>query len=448
MTQGKTRTKAHAVPRMKAFKPEQIMDRALFKRIKEFAKDKKTPLLIVDLDIVGRKYDEIRKLLPMAKVYYAVKANPMDGVVRLLADRGSNFDVATRFELDQLLRLGIPADRMSFGNTIKKARDIRYAFEQGIRLYATDSQSDLCKIARNAPGAKVFFRLKVVDISSEWSLSRKFGTDRDTVIRLIRQAKKLGVIPYGLSFHVGSQKTMANAWSDAIYKSYQIFKEAKTFGVKLKMLNLGGGLPANYYHPELDDDENDFKMILKPYHVAHYIESIKSSLSEIFGKDIPEIFMEPGRSLTGDAGVIVSEIVLISKKRERKRKESIYMDIDGRRRILPNSPSFGFEEQKWVYFDIGKFGGLIETLDESINYPIYVERSGRPERVVLAGPTCDSVDILYEKHPYYLPHTIREGDRAYIFSTGAYTQSYCSINFNGIPPLAAYILPRLKKNRS
>jgi ornithine decarboxylase len=428
---------------VQTFRPEQLMSAERFSRIKEFSKDKNTPLLLVDLDIIGDKYDDLKRMLPQAKIYYAVKANPMDEVVTLLANRGSNFDIATRYELDQLLRLGISPDRMSFGNTIKKENDIKYAYERGIRLYATDSQNDLRKIARSAPGSNVFFRLKVVDISSEWSLSRKFGTDKDTIMQLIREAKKLGVVPLGLSFHVGSQKTMANAWSDAIYKSHQIFKEAETEGIKLKMLNLGGGLPANYYHAEQDGD--DYKMVLKPYKVEHYMESIKSSLSEIFGKEIPEIFMEPGRSLTGDAGVIVSEIVLISKKKELKRKEVISMDIDGRRRIMPSSPNFGFEEQKWVYFDIGKFGGLIETLDESINYPVYVEREGEPERVVLAGPTCDSVDILYEKHPYYLPKDVKEGDRVYIFSTGAYTQSYSSICFNGIPPLRAFVLPRRQK---
>jgi ornithine decarboxylase len=430
---------------MQSFKPEQLMSKEQFSRIREFSKDKETPFLLMDLDVVGKKYDELRRMLPQAKIYYAVKANPMDEVVTLLASRGSNFDIATRQELDQLLRLGISTDRMSFGNTIKKEKDVKYAYEQGIRLFATDSHNDLHKIARSAPGSKVFFRLKVVDISSEWTLSRKFGTDKETIMKLIRETKNLGLVPYGLSFHVGSQKTMANAWSDAIYKSHQIFQEAEKEGIKLKMLNLGGGLPADYYHPIPYND--DYKMVLKHYNVENYLNSIKSSLSQIFGKDMPEILMEPGRSIAGDAGVIVSEIILISRKKELKRKESLSIDFDGRRRITPNSPNFGMKEQKWIYFDVGKFGGLAETLDESINYPIYVDgRYGKPERAVLAGPTCDSADILYEKHPYYLPNDVKEGDTVYIFSTGAYTQSYSSIGFNGIPPLKAYVLPRKRQS--
>jgi len=431
--------KDHTMP---AFKPEQLMNCERFNRIKEFAKGKATPFLLIDLDVVSCKYDELKRLLPAAKVYYAVKANPMDEVIALLASKGSYFDIATRYELDQLLKLGISPERMSYGNTIKKSEDIRYAYELGIRLFATDSINDLHKIARNAPGSNVFFRLRAIDISSEWPLSRKFGTDKDTVVQLIKEAHKIGLCPYGVSFHVGSQKTMANAWSDAIYKSHQIFKEAEKDGIRLKMINLGGGFPANYYRVENDGD--GYRMSLKPYDISLYADSIKSTLSDMFGKDMPEIFIEPGRSITGDSGVIVSEIVLVSAKKEMRRKYQDENESFGRKLISPDDPGFEFEENKWVYLDVGKFGGLIETLDESINYPIYVEREGKPERVILAGPTCDSVDILYDKHPYYLPSDIEEGDLAYIFSTGAYTQSYSSVCFNGIPPLKAYVLPMKK----
>ncbi len=252
-------------------------------------------------------------------------------------------------------------------------------------------------------------------------------------------------MPYGLSFHVGSQKTTSTVWSDAIYKSHQVFQEAEKFGVKLKMLNLGGGLPANYFSPQINGDS--FDMILKPYDTKEYENSIKTALYDVFGKNLPEILIEPGRSMTGDAGVIVSEIVLVSKKRDMRRRINDDFDAHGMRRITLSPMKMDIKEQKWVYLDVGKFGGLAETLDESINYPIYVERDGEPERVILAGPTCDSADILYEKHPYYLPKDIKEGDKAYILSTGAYTQSYSAICFNGIPPLKAYVLPK-KTNKS
>ena len=136
------------------FPLENFMPRERFERIKAFAKDKETPCLIIDLDVIRKNYQDLRTYLPFAKVYYAVKANPDDAVVELLRDLGSSFDVATRFELDQLLRLGVEPDRMSFGNTIKKEKDIAYFYEKGVRLYVTDSITDLDKISRAAPGSK------------------------------------------------------------------------------------------------------------------------------------------------------------------------------------------------------------------------------------------------------------------------------------------------------
>ncbi len=152
---------------MKRYKPEDFISKERLARIKAFSIGKETPFLVVDLDVVSRKYDELTSMLPMVKVYYAVKANPMDEVLRLLAKKGSNFDIATRFELDQLLGLGVSPSRLSFGNTIKKEKDIKYAYTNGIRLFVTDSHNDLKKIARSAPGSRVFFRLTVSDISSE-----------------------------------------------------------------------------------------------------------------------------------------------------------------------------------------------------------------------------------------------------------------------------------------
>src|SRR5690606_2883492 len=146
-----------------------------------------------------------------------------------------------------------------------------------------------------------------------------------------------------------------------------------------------------------------------------YASEINRYLTEDFGDDMPEIILEPGRSLIANAGMLVSEVVLIS----RKSRTAI---------------------SRWVYTDVGKFNGLIETMDEAIKYPVYVEKRGEHEEVVLAGPTCDSADIMYENHRYTLPLNLAIGDRLYWFSTGAYTTSYASVEFNGFPPLVAYYL--------
>ena len=385
------------------FPLENFMSKERFERIKAFSGDKETPCLIIDLDIIKKNYDDLRKYFPFAKIYYAVKANPDDAVVSLLSDLGSNFDVATRYELDQLLRLGVSPDRMSFGNTIKKEKDIAYFYEKGVRLYATDSITDIDKIARAAPGSKVFFRLLTEGLGADWPLSRKFGSHPDLARQLIKTAIRFGLVPHGISFHPGSQQRDVGQWSTALTTASQLMAWARDdLKVEMKMINMGGGFPANYIEPTDT--------------LGQYADDIKRFLDNCFKNDWPEeIIIEPGRSMAGDAGVIVAEIINIAKK-------SVH------------------ERYPWVFLDIGKFGGLIETLDEAIKYPILFEGEGTAVDVILAGPTCDSMDILYEKTQYMMPETARIGDRVYVLTTGAYTQSYSSIYFNGFPPLKSYIL--------
>lgn len=381
------------------------MSREKFERIKEFARDKETPCLILDLDVIRQNYENLKTYLPWSTVYYAVKANPDDAVIALLRDLGSNFDVASRFELDQLLRLGVSPDRMSFGNTIKKEKDIAYFYEKGVRLFVTDSISDIDNLSRAAPGSKVFFRLLTEGLGADWPLSKKFGSHPDLARQLIKTAVRFGLEPYGISFHPGSQQRDVGQWSSALAIVAQLFTWARhDLKIDLKMINMGGGFPANYVEPTDS--------------LQQYADDIKRFLDNSFGLVWPEkIVIEPGRSMAGDAGVIVAEIVNIAKKSVHDR-------------------------YPWVFLDVGKFGGLIETLDESIKYPIYFEGQGSVEEVILAGPTCDSMDILYERTPYFMPSSAKIGDKVYILTTGAYTQSYSSVYFNGFPPLRSYLLPQ------
>jgi len=386
---------------MYSFSVEEYMAKDRFDKIKKLAKTNETPFLVINLKIVKEKYEELKANMPFAKIYYAIKANPANEIIKLLFELGSNFDVASIYELDQVLGLGVPVDRISFGNTIKKEKDIKYAFDKGIRLFVTDSSSDLEKISRQAKGSKVFFRLITEGSGADWPLSKKFGAHPDKIYQLILQSKNLDLEPYGLSFHVGSQQRDIGQWDESIAQCKYLFEAVKEQGIKLKMINMGGGFPGKYKNPAYD--------------LPVYTKEITRFLNEDFPEGLPEIIIEPGRSIVADAGIIVSEIVLISK--------TSYL-----------SP------YKWVYLDIGKFSGLIETLDESIKYPIYIEKSGTVSEVILAGPTCDSQDILYEHFKYKFPVKIKDGDKVYIFTTGAYTQAYSSICFNGFPPLKMIII--------
>jgi ornithine decarboxylase len=378
-------------------------DPAAFARIKSFADSQETPFLVVDTQTVARHYDELLGAFPFASIYYAVKANPAPEILKLLRDRGSKFDIASVYELDRVLGLGVAADRVSYGNTIKKSRDIRYFFERGVSLYATDSEADLRNIAKAAPGSKVYVRILTEGTqTADWPLSRKFGCQSDMAMDLLVLARDLGLVPYGVSFHVGSQQRDIGAWDAAIGKVKVIFERLKEEdGIELKLINLGGGFPANY--------------MTKTHELSTYAEEIIRYLREDFGDELPELILEPGRSLVANAGVLVSEVVLIS----RKSRTGLH---------------------RWVYVDVGKFSGLIETMGESIKYPVYSEKRGEYEDVVLAGPTCDSADIMYEDHKYPLPLNLAIGDRLYWFSTGAYTTSYSAIEFNGFPPLRGYYI--------
>ncbi|HRH91614.1 MAG TPA: type III PLP-dependent enzyme [Agitococcus sp.] len=377
-----------------------------WKRIKDFADTKETPFLVVDLEIIKQKYEELTTCFPMAKVHYALKANPGKPVIELLRDLGSNFDIASIYELDKVLATGVDADRISYGNTIKKAAHIKYAFDKGVRLYATDSKADLQSIAENAPGSKIFVRILVEGgETAEWPLSRKFGCHPDMAIDLLVQAKQLGLIPYGISFHVGSQQKDIAVWDAALSKVKYMFDWMRLEeGVMLKMINMGGGFPANYISE------------VNPIQV--YAEEILRYLHDDHGDELPELILEPGRSLVGESGVLVSEVVLISRKSRTDLK-------------------------RWIYTDVGLFQGLIETMGEAIKYPIYTEKMGADVgegSVVLAGPTCDSTDIMYENANYHLPHNLAVGDRLYWMTTGAYTTSYSSVEFNGFPPLKTYFI--------
>ena len=356
-----------------------------------------SPCLVVDVDLVQHNYTELASSLPGASVYYAVKANPAKAILTRLARCGSCFDTASMGEIELCLSLGIGADRLSFGNTIKKERDIAEAYRRGVRLFAFDSREELEKLARSAPGSRVFCRVLMDCEGAEWPLSRKFGCEPETAVELLSLSPSLGLVAYGVSFHVGSQQTDLAQYDKAIARSRDVFDRLRARGVTLRMLNAGGGFPSRY-RTEVPS-------------IPAYGAAIRASLARHYGADLPDVIVEPGRSVVGDAGVIQSEVVLVSHKG-------------------------GADDRRWVYLDVGKFHGLAETMDEAIKYRLQTSRDGGDTvPVILAGPTCDSADILYEQADYRLPATLTAGDKVCILATGAYTATYSAVGFNGFPPL-------------
>lgn len=362
-----------------------------------------TPCLLIDLDVVVDRYLRLRSALPEVEVYYAVKANPAAEVLRLVARLGGGFDVASPGEIDAALDAGGDPTTMSYGNTVKKEQAIAYAYERGIRLFAVDAPAEVDKIARAAPGSRVFCRVAITTTGARWPLSRKFGCSPDAAVDLLRHAGRLGLQPYGLMFHVGSQQLIPANWTAAIRLVAGVRRRLAADGIEVPLLNLGGGLPAQYDEaiPEL----------------AEYGAAIRAGLADAdagFGR----LIIEPGRYLPGDAGLIRSEVVLVAERTEP-------------------------ELRRWVYLDVGRYGGLTETEGDSIGYPLVATRpdgelSPQHAPVVLAGPTCDSTDVMYEVAQRPLPVDVRPGDHVDFLAAGAYTTQYSSVGFNGFPPLPTF----------
>ena len=363
--------------------------------------DTPTPFLVFDLDVVALRYRQLREALPAAKVFYAVKANPAEEVLTALEQLGSSFDVASRGEIERCLRIGIDPERLAYGNTIKKERDVAFAYEVGVRTFTVDAEAELEKIVRQAPGSTVYVRIATDGTGADWPLSRKFGCDLAEAAVLMRRSAWAG-LEFGASFHVGSQQRDVRAWDRPLADVGALLDQLRSEGLEAAGINLGGGFPSHYVDPVPE--------------LGAYGTAIRAALAVNLGGFAGEVLVEPGRYLVGDAGVIETEVVLISRRPDN-------------------------DEARWVYLDIGMFNGLTETLDESIRYRVGTpgDRANQGP-VVLAGPSCDSADVLYEKAGYQLPLDLRIGDRVRLLSTGAYTSSYSSVWFNGFEPLRCFFV--------
>ncbi|WP_308205458.1 spermine/spermidine synthase domain-containing protein [Mycobacterium montefiorense] len=360
-----------------------------------------SPYLSIDLGQVRKNFRALRTALPDAQIRYAVKANPAEQILRLLAAQGSAFDVASVGEIDTCDDAGIDGGLLTFGNTVKKAADVARAYARGVRRFTFDSEQGMAAIAEHAPGAAVECRIAPDFPSSVTPFGHKFGCTPEAATGLLDRARLLGLQPQGVSFHVGSQQLDPEAWALGIRCAAPIFDAI----AELSTINIGGGYPLAYAvgAPDLDV----------------IADVITSALARHFGADPPQLAVEPGRVIAGSAGTISCEVVSVRT---------------------------GTDDRRWVYLDIGRYGGLAETENEYIRYRLRTDRDGdRVDDAVVAGPTCDGDDVLYRNYP--LPVTLRPGDRVEIDDAGAYTASYASVEFNGFPSLPTYFVGSPDKSR-
>lgn len=362
-----------------------------------------SPYLLIDPGRVRANYRDLSRVLSLrsdrpTRIRYAVKASPVGELITLLAAENAEFDVASLGEIHQCLSLGVSPASLCYGNPIKKAADIARAYALGVRRYAFDTEDDLIRVAEHAPGAEVECRFLSSAPASRTPFGTKFGCAPAEAVRLLARARDLGLRVAGPYFHVGSQQLDPDAWRIGIRQAGEITESLADKGIAVRTVNIGGGLPISYADsaPGLD-----------------VFASVIDEAAHRFLPAATTLVVEPGRALVGDAGTIHAEVV------------GVRVAPDGRR---------------WVYLDIGRYNGMAETENEYIAYRFLTDRDGDPvDEAVVAGPTCDGDDVLYQRTRVLLPTTLRAGDSIRIPHTGAYTASYSSVSFNGFPPLTVHV---------
>jgi ornithine decarboxylase len=355
--------------------------------------DRATPFLMVDLEKVSVAYTSLHAALPGFRIHYAMKANPQPEIISTLAHCGAGFEVASGAELLTLIDCDVETSDVIFSNPVKAPHDIRMAHDWGVPCYAFDSDSEIVKLALEAPGSAVCVRLATTGSGSRFPLMKRFGVGPHEAIELLKLARNFGLVPFGCTFHVGSQNTDPRSWDKPIEDCAYVMREfERLHGTRLQMLNIGGGFPAQYAERLVPS-------------LAVFGSSIASSLTKL--PYAVELVTEPGRALVANAGVIASTVI-------------------GRRRRGSTT---------WVHLDVGPYNGLMEANAFLGGERNPISWSGAPNggRTVctLTGPTCDDGDIL--QGDVELPRDLGLGDRVYIEAAGAYSTSF-AVNFNGFAP--------------
>ncbi|MCX7995936.1 MAG: type III PLP-dependent enzyme [candidate division WOR-3 bacterium] len=365
------------------------------KIIENLVRKHNTPLFLISKNKLLSQLKRFQTLLPRVKPFYAVKSNSHPFILKTFADAGIGFDVASIQEMKTLLDMGVAPDRMIFANTVKTPEALKFAASNKIDLMTFDNEYELNKIARYAPGARVLVRIKVPNVGSMVELSLKFGAEPPDAIPFLIKAIRLGLKPVGVSFHVGSQNTHIENYLDALEISSIIFKDAQLKKIPLEILDIGGGFPIKHF-----DYEKDL--------FAQTAGSINKELNRLFPENI-QIIAEPGRVLCGPAGILVMRVI---GKSIRNNKH-------------------------WYYLDDGVYGSLSGIVYDHCKYQYKVLKKGVTQITTLAGPTCDSFDIISTSEE--LPE-LDIGDIVYVENIGAYSWATAT-NFNGLPPAKVVIIP-------
>jgi ornithine decarboxylase len=368
-------------------------------KIEELVQQHGTPIYVVSRDKIRENFKRLDDGLPAVKFFYAMKANPCPEILETLLAAGAGFDVASKGEILAALAVGAdPQKDLIFADTVKDPKQIAYAHSIGLDDFTFDNHSEITQIARHAPGAKVHLRIIVSNKGSVAHLSHKFGAEITDAIPLLLAARDKGLIPRGISFHVGSQCLDPQRYVEALDTTRIIFDDATKVGIELKTIDIGGGFPVRYLDEKIDIEE--------------MCNIIRQHYRKLFGTGSGRschLMAEPGRAVVGDAMILVTKVISESVRAGRS----------------------------WLYFDDGTYGSFMEVLLYQMQFPWRTNTNGPLNQYVLAGPTCDSIDVFSrdskgEVCTVELPE-MHLDDLLIAGSMGAYTFSE-STRFNGFEP--------------
>lgn len=358
-----------------------------FREAAALAEKHGTPLLVCDLRRIESNYKRLKSLLRRFDLYYAVKANPHPLILKTLVKLGSCFDVASKNEIQMCFDAGAKPEQILYANPVKPREHLKFAYDNGVTSFTFDNPHEVEKMAKYAPGSSVILRLMVSDVGSACQFSAKFGAKESDAMGLLKKAKDLGLKPDGLSFHVGSQCTNPDNFSNALDMCSSIFKNAEKKGIEMSVLDTGGGIPIEYLE--------------KIYPLEELAEVINGKITELFPPNVKPI-AEPGRPIVGDAMTLVARVTGVAK---RQNKDCIYIDD-------------------------GVYHSLSEKVFGHCEYKFVSEKQGPLKKHTVFGPTCDSMDMVSDKA--MLPE-MKEDDLLLCLSAGAYTNA-AATHFNGFEP--------------
>lgn len=356
-----------------------------------------TPLLVLSLDEIKKNYKVLKKYMPRVKIHYAIKANPHPEILRVMADMGSCFDVASDGEIRTLHDMGVDGGRLIYANPVKTGVGLEACRSCGVRKMTFDSASEIDKIKKQCPDATVLLRLRIDNSSAHVDLNKKFGAARENALALMQQGKEAGLDMAGIAFHVGSQTVSADPYLHALDIARELFEEAEAAGLKLRILDIGGGFPIP--EPKVK------------FNLPEMLRQINARLDEDFAD--AEIWAEPGRYICGTAVNLITSVIGVTER----------------------------GGQPWYFLDEGLYGTFSGVLFDQWDFKLISFREG-DEKVAatFAGPSCDSLDIMFRGR---LTVPLQVGDLLLVPSCGAYT-SASATTFNGFSKAKFVIWERVK----